>query len=207
MGRCLRDAGLFTFFLGETLRLRSTYQSSIMPTLPLVFRLVLGAIVLVAAVYDWRYRRIPNWLNLSGLILGLGLNLLYFQIHGAAQASEGLLLAMAVYFPLYLLRGMGAGDVKLMAAIGSIVGPGHWFEIFLATALAGGSIGLLAALRKGRLRRTFWNVWYLLRELRGLRLPYKSNPELDIRNKQALRLPHGVLIAVGCLVVLVGFPS
>ena len=178
-----------------------------MTTLPLVFRLVLTAVVLVAAIYDWRYRRIPNWLNMSGLILGLGLNLLYFQAHGAAQASEGLLLAMAVYFPLYLLRGMGAGDVKLMAAIGSIVGPGHWFEIFLATALTGGSIAVLAALRKGRLRRTVWNVWYLLRELRGLRLPYKSNPELDIRNNKRCACPMGVLIALGCLVVLVGFPS
>ncbi len=173
-----------------------------MPTLPLVFRVILIAMVLCAAAYDWRYRRIPNWLNLSGVILGLGLNLLYFQIHGATQALTGLLLAMAVYFPLYLLRGMGAGDVKLMAAIGSIVGPGHWFEIFLATALAGGLAALLVALRKGRLRRTLWNVWYLLNELRGLRLPYRSNPELDTRNKQALRMPHGVLIALGCLVAL-----
>lgn len=171
-----------------------------MSSLPLIFRLVLAAVVIAAAVYDWRFRRIPNWLNLSGLILGLGLNLLYFQAHGATEASLGLLLAITIYMPLYLLRAMGAGDVKLMAAIGSIVGPGYWLHIFLATVIVGGVIAALAAFRKGRLRHTLWNVWFLIRELQGLRLPYRASPELDVRNKQALRLPHGVSIAAGCAI-------
>ena len=171
-----------------------------MYSLPLVFRLVLAAIVVTAAVYDWRFRKIPNWLSLSALILGVGLNLLYFQGHGAAEAALGFLLSVAIYMPLHLLRAMGAGDVKLMAAIGSLVGPGHWFDIFLATVVAGGVIAALAILRKGRLRHTLWNVWLLLQELRSFRMPHKANPELDVRNKQALRLPHGVSIAVGCAI-------
>lgn len=104
----------------------------------IAIRLSLLLLVLVAAVYDFRFRRIPNWLNASGLVLGFGLNLLLFQSKGLAIAGEGLLLAAAVYLPLYLLRGMGAGDVKLMAAIGSLVGPWPWFQIFLATAILGG---------------------------------------------------------------------
>lgn len=173
-----------------------------MSTLPLIFRVVLAAVVVCAAVYDFRFRRIPNWLNLSGLILGVGLNILYFQAQGAALAVEGMLLATTIYLPLYLLRAMGAGDVKLMAAIGSLVGPSHWLEIFLTTVLAGGLFAVVAALKKGRLRHTLWNVWYLVCELKGFRLPSKSNEELDVRQKQALRLPHGVSIATGTIVTL-----
>ena len=173
-----------------------------MSSLPLIFRLVLAAVAVCAAVYDWRFRRIPNWLNLCGLILGISLNLLYFQAHGALEASIGLLLALAIYLPLYLLRAMGAGDVKLMAAIGALVGPRHWLQIFLLTVIAGGLAAAFVAWRKGRLTHTCWNVWFLLRELSGLRLPYQSNPELDVRSKQSLRMPHGLSIAAGCAVAL-----
>lgn len=169
-----------------------------MPSLPLIFRLVLAAIVVTAALYDWRFRKIPNWLNLSGLILGLGLNLLYFAMHGAVTALEGLLLASAIYLPLYLLRAMGAGDVKLMAALGSLLGPSHWLQLFVATVLVGGILALTAASRSRRLKQTLWNVWLILQELRAFRAPHKANPELDVRSKQSMRLPHAVTIAVGC---------
>ena len=73
--------------------------------------------VAIAAVYDIRFRRIPNWLVLTGLVLGLGLNTFLFRWPGARASLLGIGLAFLIYFPLYLLRGMGAGDVKLMAAI------------------------------------------------------------------------------------------
>ncbi len=110
-----------------------------MYSLPSLFRVFLIAFVLAAAIYDIRYRRIPNWLNLSGLVLGFGLNVLFFHMRGAVTASEGLLFAAAVYLPMYMLRGMGAGDVKLMAAVGALVGPSNWILILLATGLVGGA--------------------------------------------------------------------
>src|SRR5206468_6742745 len=119
-----------------------------MQTVAIGIRVCLALLVLVAAVYDLRFRRIPNWLNLSGIILGFGLNAFLFQWSGTAKAGEGMLLAVAVYLPLYVLRGMGAGDVKLMAAVGALVGPGNWFEIFIATALLGGAAAGVFALTK-----------------------------------------------------------
>jgi prepilin peptidase CpaA len=169
-----------------------------MSTLPLTIKFALALIVASAATYDFRYRKIPNWLNLSGLILGFGLNISLAGSSGFLSAGEGLLLAFSIYLPLYLLKGMGAGDVKLMAAIGSLVGPSTWFEIFLATALFGGLAAAVLALTKERFNETCWNVFCILHDLSHFRSPYRSNAQLDIRNARSLRMPHGVTIAIGC---------
>src|ERR1700760_1010018 len=173
-----------------------------MEPLPLLIRSFLALVVLTAAVYDIRFRRIPNWLNLSGLLLGLISNVCFFHVRGATTAIEGFLLATAVYLPLYLLRGMGAGDVKLMAAIGALVGPVYWLHIFVITAIAGGAVAAGFACLKGRFTETCCNLFFLLQDLIHLRSPVKTNPQLDIRNPNSLRLPHGVLIALGSVTVL-----
>ena len=174
-----------------------------MHNVPLLVRAVLAILVLTAAIYDFRFRRIPNWLNLSGLVLGFGLNAFFFQMHGTVAAGLGLLCALAIYMPLYLLRGMGAGDVKLMAALGSLVGPGHWFQIFLATAIIGGVAAVGLTILKKRFTGTCWNVWFLIKEFTQLRLPHRGNSELDVRNPGSLRMPHGVLIAIGAMAFLI----
>src|ERR1700689_4273619 len=94
--------------------------------LPPVVQVVLVLIVVTAGIYDLRYRRIPNWLVLAGLVMGFGLNTFLFELTGLTRAALGMGLALLIYFPLYLLRAMGAGDAKLMAAVGSVVGPGNW---------------------------------------------------------------------------------
>lgn len=170
-----------------------------MNTLPIILRIVLVAVVVTAAAYDFKYRRIPNWLNLSGLILGFGLNLYLIGGPGLLSAGEGFLLALAIYIPLYLLRGMGAGDVKLMAALGAIAGPLPWLEIFIATALLGGLAAAVLAMSKKRFLETCWNVIGILKDLMHLRAPFFSKAQLDIRDSRALRMPHGVTIAIGAL--------
>lgn len=170
-----------------------------MPTLP---KVILIGLVLLAGVYDARYRKIPNWLSLSGLILGLGINILFSGWEGLGVAALGFGLAMLVYTPLYLIRGMGAGDVKLMAAIGAIVGPHEWFGIFITTALVGGVVSLTAIIVKKRGHQTFLNLTVILSELLQFRRPAKTDARLDIRNPNALRMPHAINIAVGCLAFL-----
>ncbi len=171
-------------------------------SMPTILKLVLLSMVLAAGIYDVRFRKIPNWLNLSGIVLGLGLNILLFKGHGLTAAALGLICALAVYLPLYLIRGMGAGDVKLMAAVGAIAGPQNWIWIFVATALAGGIISLVVIAVKKRWSRTFSNLGVILPELLRFRLPSNSEPRLDIRHADALRLPHAVSIAVGSLAFL-----
>jgi prepilin peptidase CpaA len=166
-------------------------------------QILLGILVAVAAVYDIRYRRIPNWLVLTGIIAGFGWNVYSLSGSGLLLSSEGLGLGFALYFPFYLLRARGAGDVKLLAAVGAITGPGNCFWIFLLTAILGGAIALVMVVFCGRVRRTFFNVAWIIRDLTRLRAPYRSSAELDVTTTKGMRLPHAAMIAVGSLAFIV----
>jgi prepilin peptidase CpaA len=164
---------------------------------------VLIAVVLTAAIYDIRFRRIPNWISVSGVILGLALNtFLYEGVPGLLFSLKGLGLGFGAYLLLYLIRAMGAGDVKLMAAVGSIVGWADWFGIFLITAILGGIMALLLVALRGRTKKTLWNVAFILNEMKQGRPAYLKREELDVRNPKALGLPHGAVIAVSCVFFL-----
>jgi prepilin peptidase CpaA len=163
---------------------------------------VLAVVVLAAAAYDLKVRKIPNWLNLSGLILGVGLNCFLLHSAGLRLALLGLVVALLVYFPLFIVRGMGAGDVKLMAAIGAIAGPRNWFLIFLATSLLGGVAALVLVVYKKRLFLTLSNLSVITGELLRFRQPFQNDATLDVRHDRALGLPHGVMIALGAIAFL-----
>jgi prepilin peptidase CpaA len=168
-----------------------------MPTLAPPTQFLLVGFVVTAAVFDLLTRRIPNWLNLTALVLGLGLNLFLYKTFGLWQSLSGLGLAFLVYFPLYLVRGVGAGDVKLMAAVGAIVGPRNWLTIFVLGALVGGVLAVALLLTRGRLLRTLRNVGVIVNELLQLRPPYARHEELDI--SKGVTLPHGASVALGSL--------
>jgi len=170
--------------------------------LPVATQALLLMVVLVAAFYDLRYRRIPNWLVLAGLLLGLGINAFLFEWQGLARSGEGMGLALLIYFPLYLLRGMGAGDVKLMAAVGAIVGWAAWLGIFFLTAIVGGIAAVALLANRHQLRRGFSNAGYLVVQLLSFRPPYARREELDVKSEKAVTLPHGAAIAWGSLLFL-----
>lgn len=169
---------------------------------PIVIQVVLVLVVLVAAIYDARFRRIPNWVVLIGLILGLGLNTFLFEWTGLRSSLLGLGLAFLIYFPLYLLRGMGAGDVKLMASIGALAGPANWFGIFVLTAVLGGVAAIALLLAKHQLTRGLSNVAFLAGQLVSLKAPYATREDLDVTSGKSLKLPHGVVIAIGSVLFL-----
>jgi prepilin peptidase CpaA len=173
-----------------------------MPPIPDILQLVLAGVTIGAAVSDLHSRTIPNWLVVGGLALGFGVNSCLFQWNGLGRAAIGFALAAAVYLPLFALRAMGGGDVKLMAAVGSIAGARNWFVIFLLTAVMGGLAALVMLLFKGILRSTLRNVAYILNELMQLRAPHLSAPELSVSHPQAVTLPHGAVIAGGTLLFL-----
>jgi prepilin peptidase CpaA len=173
-----------------------------MQTLPLALKVLLIVYVLTCAAYDLRFRRIPNWLNIAGLSMGLILNVLLLHWTGLLDSGCGLMLAVIVYLPLYLLSALGAGDVKLMAAIGAIAGPRDWFYIFLATCLAGGVLGFCVAVAKRRLNETLLNTSSLASSLIHFRAPRMATPSLSLADPKALKLPHGFSIAVGAIAFL-----
>jgi prepilin peptidase CpaA len=172
------------------------------PTLPGTGEILLGILVAVAAYFDIRFRRIPNWLVLSGIVAGLTWNSLSpggFSLGdpGLLHAGKGLGLGFLLYFPLFLIRGRRAGDVKLLAAVGSITGPGNCFWVFILTAVLGGAIALVVVAVYKRAGRTFFNIGWILRDLFHFKAPYKSSPELDVTTDKGLRVPHAAMMAVG----------
>jgi prepilin peptidase CpaA len=172
------------------------------PILSGVGQILLGILVTVAAAYDIRYRRIPNWLVLAGIVAGFAFNS-SDGLSGLGRAAAGLGLGFILYFPLYILRARGAGDVKLLAAVGAIIGPGNCFRVFFLTAILGGLIALIWLLFKGRVRHTLFNVAWIMKDIVSLRAPYKSNEELDVTTTRGMRLPHGAMIAVGASALLI----
>ncbi|SEK09823.1 A24 family peptidase [Paraburkholderia diazotrophica] len=156
-----------------------------------------------AAGMDLHSRRIPNWLVLAGLTLALAVQ--WWQ-HGAAQgyASWGLgvLTGGGLFLPLYALRGMGAGDVKLMAMVGAFVGPELAFETVLMTCVVGGIWALTVVIFKNALKSTGTNMLAIMLSEKGLsgRLSetgkYAALPSVG-------SLPYGVAIALGTLSIMV----
>ena len=173
-----------------------------MSDFPLVLQLVLAAVAVTAGIWDLRTRRIPNWLVLTGLLLGFLLNGFLFYGQGLLGAAAGFGLALLIYFPMYLLHGMGAGDVKLMAALGAIAGWRLWLGLFILSGVLGGVLAVVLILAKGRFRTTLWNVGFILSELLHFRAPHLTRAELDVESAKAVTLPHGSVIALGVVVLL-----
>ncbi len=149
----------------------------------------------VGAVYDIASRRIPNRLCYSGILVGILLRTGVLGWRGLATALAGGALAGGIFFLLYLVRGMGAGDVKLMAAVGCFSGFPGVVQILVACALAGGIMALGVAFYRSSALRTLRNVWELLRfhAAHGAQV----HPTLNIDNPQAMRLPYAIAIAAG----------
>ncbi len=164
---------------------------------------VLLTLLIGAALYDIRYRRIPNWLTVGGVVVGVALNaFLGPPVGGWAFALKGMGLGFGAYFLLYLLHAMGAGDVKLMAAVGSLVGWQNWIGIFILTAILGGVAAVILAVARKRLANTLWNVGFIITEMKSGRPAYLGKEELDVKSKKSMGLPHGAVIAFGTICFL-----
>jgi prepilin peptidase CpaA len=104
----------------------------------LIILALLCAILVIAVYGDIRSHRISNTLSLLGLMAGLGLQYLGNGLHGVTSGLLGAGVGLACFAPFYLLRSMGAGDVKLLAAVGAFLGPQGAFYAALFSLLAGG---------------------------------------------------------------------
>lgn len=107
-----------------------------------------------ATVIDLRTRRVPNVLTLSIAALGVALAGSHATSLSVTGALAGLAIGLALMLPGHVIGATGAGDVKLFAAIGTLLGPAHIVVAFLYTALAGGLLAVVVALRRRRLQET-----------------------------------------------------
>jgi prepilin peptidase CpaA len=171
--------------------------------MPDAIKIALIGVTGISAVTDLYSRRIPNPVVVAGFAAGLILNTWLAGWGGLAQSLLGFGLAILIYVPLFLLRAMGGGDVKLMAAAGALVGARDWFTLFILASIAGGAIALGMLMARNTLGSAFGNMMHIAKELAHFRAPYKSKPDLDISSPQSLSMPHGVAIAIGAALLLV----
>jgi prepilin peptidase CpaA len=161
--------------------------------------LLLGAVAvaLTAAAIDVQQHRIPNRLTYPAMVAGVLLHSYLQGWRGARTAMAGLLLTGGLVFLFYAVNAMGAGDLKLFAALGAIAGPSYGVRIVLSSAIAGGFMAIVYALYRGRLRTTLVNVGSALKFHAWAGV--QAHPELNLDNPKALRMPYGLAIATGTL--------
>ncbi len=105
--------------------------------------ITLGVFLVICASFDVFFRRIPNWLTYPAMLMAVLYHCIVGGTAGLAQTLGGLGVGMAMLMPFYLLKGMGAGDVKLMGVVGACLGPRQVFHAFLWTGLTGGLYALI----------------------------------------------------------------
>ena len=153
------------------------------------------ALVGIAAVVDIRTRRIPNLLTFGGAAVGLLYQAWAGGWHGLGQGASGWAVGVALLFPMFFLRGMGAGDVKLLAAVGAWFGPVAVLRVGLYAVCAGGVLALVIGARAGYLGKAFANLWSLFGFWRMAGL--QPAPGMTLEDASGPRLPYGVAIAAG----------
>ena len=128
----------------------------------------------VALVTDLRYRRIPNWLTGGTLIVGLAANTYLGGVEGALSSLEGAALGLAILLPFYMFRTMGAGDVKLLAAFGAVLGPHMLISVAIYASIVGGIQALIILRRLGRVTVTLYQLFFMrvLPAKSGAKAPY-----------------------------------
>jgi prepilin peptidase CpaA len=170
-----------------------------MPAIPHHF-LVLAAVLAIAAFSDWRERKIPNLLVYPAMLVGLGYHSSLNGWDGLLFSLSGLCAGLGILLVPHLLGGMGAGDVKLMAAVGSFIGAMGVFLSFIYTALAGGIYAIIVLILnresfKGFLKQQYQNVLVFAMTRQFVHEP-------GTHQKQ-LRICYGVAIAFGTSVHLI----
>jgi len=156
------------------------------------------ALTISAALLDWRWRRIPNWLTVPGLLSGIALHIVLNGWHGALFASAGAALALVLLLPLVFVRALGAGDWKLMGAVGAFLGWRLFCFVLLGSILASGIMAMVQMYRIGRVVETFRNMWTLIKGFFAFGL--KKNPQISLDNPRLLKLPFGVAVAAATIV-------
>lgn len=158
--------------------------------------------VLVASWVDYDQRRVPNVLNLSLILLGFGVQFYFFGTAGLAVGGWGLLTGFGLLIIPWLMHGMGAGDVKLMAAIGVWLGPLLTFYSFALGAVIGGVIAVVMIVSSGRLSMACSNMGIILSKCSSRQTMFSEFGSAKSFGDTSQLLPYGVPLTAGTLIVL-----
>lgn len=154
----------------------------------------------IGSIHDVRERRIPNFLCGTSILAGLALHMIFGGLRGLGDSAAAGLVAGTLSLIFWLAGGMGAGDVKLMAAVGCLSGFSPLSRVLISTAIAGGVFAIILSAYRGRLRETLRNVMILVahHQREGL----SPHPDLNVAAARSLSIPFALPVAAGCLFTL-----
>lgn len=153
-------------------------------------------LAIIITYYDVRYRRIPNAFVLATLVSGIAVNSIFGGLTGLYGSLAGCALAFTLMFMLHLFGAMGAGDVKLFAAIGAVTGAPLVLQTFVIVILTGGLLALVSIVRAGVVVTTMQRV---LQIFVGM-LPGWQMPRFAVPTDRRYTIPYGVAITIGSII-------
>ena len=158
-------------------------------------------LAVIITYYDVRYRRIPNAFVLATLVSGVAINGIFGGLPGLYTSLSGCALAFVLMFMLHVFGAMGAGDVKLFAAIGAVTGTGLVVPTFIVVILTGGLLAVVSIIRAGMVMTTMHRV---LQIFVGM-LPGWQMPKFGVPADRKHTLPYGVAITMGSIISIAIF--
>ncbi|MNZ77535.1 prepilin peptidase CpaA [Pseudomonas linyingensis] len=158
----------------------------------------LSALLLGAVIYDLVSHRLPNYYLLLGLLVGFAWQAWAYGWSGVISAGAGLLTGFALFVPLYVLGGMAAGDVKLMAVVGSFLGATGALWAGAYSLIVGSLLGILYLLYKGHLGKLVVRYWAMAAT--------RSRIAAEEGDAARHRFPYAIAIAAGTLLSLYWTP-
>jgi prepilin peptidase CpaA len=150
----------------------------------------------IAGVTDFRWRRIPNWLTVPALAVGVAANTFFGGWSGLKTSLLGALVGLGLLLPFVLLRSLGAGDWKLAGALGAFTGPTLLVDLLLLSVFVAGMMAIMLIIYKGRIREALRNIAHIVVSLVTFQLP---GHRVSLDNPDSLKVPYGVALALSVL--------
>lgn len=158
---------------------------------------VIVAFVVTAAVADVRWRKIPRWLTVGAFVTGLAVHGFRGDFWSAAATA---LLGFATGLALFCLGAIGGGDLKLITALGAMLGFGPWAFAMQIAIVASAAMAVVQIIRRRVVIQTLCNILTILKT--WLTTGFRAHPVINVRNASLVRSPFAVAAAVGTLCAL-----
>lgn len=165
-----------------------------------IYPIVAVSVALAAVAFDLPTRRIPNVLTFGAALVGIAAHTYVGGPNAGVTSIAGWLVGVALFLPVFALGGMGAGDVKLLGALGAWLGPVTVMWVGLYAGIAGGIMGIIVAAYFGYLRKAVANVGTLVMYWRIM--GPRPVPDLTLSTHRGPRLAYAVPVCAGLMVTL-----
>jgi len=155
-------------------------------------------VLIVVAYFDYKWRRIPNFITFSMIITGFILHIIVWGWSGFQSSLVGCLIGGGIFFILYWLGGMGAGDVKLVGGIGALLGADKIIPVILSACFIGGLMAIIKIIKSPS--RVNVEMGHVVKKWFRKEKSITNNPEDVISRNETI--PYGIAIVIGTIITL-----